>query len=166
MAFAFVPGAQTFRVPVSRPRPGPRGMVTPGKAFNHFPQIIAAFPGAVEGIVIETTMELAGISAAMAPTQQNPRPGDPAPGTLKQSVTTTFFQRRGTDMVQTGKVAFPAKTPSGHRYAKPLETGSIRRSRKGLVRVTKGSGWLVDAIMAERPPFIRKLSNLESRLPR
>ena len=165
MAFAFIPGAQTFRVPVSRPRAGPRGTISPGKAFNHFPQIIAAFPGAVEGIVIETTVELAGVSAAMAPTQQNPRPGDPAPGTLKQTVTTSFFMRKGSDMVQTGKVAFPAATPSGHRYAKPLETGSIRRTSHGLIRVA-ARPFLVDAIVAERRAFLRKLGDLESRLPR
>jgi hypothetical protein len=166
MPFAFIPGAQTFRVPVSRPRPGPRGLIKPGKGFNHFPQIAAAFPGAIEAIVIETTEELGNVAQALAPTQQNPRKGDPEPGTLKASKKTSYFLRKGSDAVVTGKVSFPAKDPRGHRYAKPLETGSVRRTKRGLRRVTKGSGWLVDSIVAERRAFLRKLGELESRLPR
>lgn len=161
----FVPGPGMIQV--NRPRPGPRGMVKPSKgAFNHFPAIIAAFPDALSQIVIETTELLGDLSAAMAPTQQNPRRGDPEPGNLKRSKRTRYYRRRGTDMVQTGRVEFPAATSKGHRYAKPLETTSIRRTKRGLIRVTKGSGWFVDALMAVRPVFNRNLGTLESRLPR
>jgi len=149
---------------VKRPRPGPRGVINPGKAFNNFPAIMAAFPEALSAIVRETTEELAAVATAMAPTQQNPRRGDPVPGNLKASVRTRYYTRRGSDMVQTGRAEWRAEDPRGHRYAKPLETGSIRRTRRGLRRVRKGSGWLVDAIVAERRAFRRKLGNLEALL--
>jgi hypothetical protein len=127
---------------------------------------MAAFPEAVSAIVIETTETLGNVANAMAPVQQNPRRGDPAPGTLKRSKRTRFYKRRGGALVVTGRVEWGAKDPRGHRYAKPLETGSIRRTRRGLIRVKKGSGWLVDALVAMRPRFIRNLQALESRLPR
>lgn len=151
---------------VKRPRPGPRGTITPGRAYNNFPAIIAAFPVELSEIVVETTELLGNVSQALAPTQQNPRRGDPAPGTLKRSKRTRYYRRRGSDIVQTGRVEYPAMDPRGHRYAKPLETGSIRRTRRGLIRVRKGSGWLVDSIMGVRPVFHRKLAALEARLPR
>jgi hypothetical protein len=165
MAFAYVPGAPYVKVAVKRPRPGPRGVIKAGKAFNHFPAIIAAFPDACSAIVIETTEELGAVAQALAPTQQDPRRGDPAPGTLKASKKTSYFRRKGSDLVVTGKVSFPATDPRGHRYAKPLETGSVRRTRHGLIRVRKGSGWLVDSIVAERRAFLGRLGDLESRLP-
>lgn len=151
--------------PAKPARPGPRGAIKPGKAFNHFPQIIAAFPDAVSGIVVETTELLGDVANAMAPTLQNPRRGDPAPGNLKASKRTRYYHRRGSDLVVTGRVEWPAVDPRGHRYAKPLETGSIRKTRRGLRRVTKGSGWLVEAIVPMRGRFIRNLQGLESRLP-
>lgn len=152
---------------VKRPRPGPLVAIRPSKkVFNNFPAIIAAFPEACSAIVIETTEEWGSVAQALAPTLQNPRRGDPAPGTLKASKRTRYYRRRGTDMVVTGRLEFPAVTPTGHRYAKPLETGSIRRTRHGLIRVKKGSNWFVPAGVAERRAFYRRLGTLESRLPR
>ncbi len=153
-------------MPAKPARPGPRGIIKPGKAFNNFPAIIAAYPEAVSSIVRESTELVGNVAQALAPTLQNPRRGDPAPGNLKRSKKTRYYRRRGSDLVQTGRVEFPATDPRGHRYAKPLETGSIRKTRRGLIRVTKGRGWLVDAIMGVRPVFMRKLHDLESRLPR
>jgi hypothetical protein len=159
----FVPGPNM--VQVKRPRPGPRGVIKPGKGFNHFPAIIAAFPDAVSGIVVESTELLGSVAQALAPTQHdNLRPGhDPVPGTLKKSKRTRYYRRRATDMVVSGRVDFTATDPRGHRYPKPLETGSWRPGRVG--KVTKGSGWLVDAIVAVRRVFVRNLGDLESRLP-
>lgn len=150
---------------VKRPRPGPRGVIKPGKAFNHFPEIMAAWPRVVEAIVIETTQELGAISQALAPTIQHQRRGDPAPGNLKASMKVRFYHSRASALVQTGRVEFPAVDPRGHRYAKPLETGSIRKTRKGLKRVP-ARPFLVDAIVAERRVFLSKLGALEDRLPR
>lgn len=151
---------------VKRPRPGPRGTVKPTKgAFNNFPAIIGAFPDALSAIVVTTTELLGEMAADDAPVLENPRRGDPAPGNLKASKRTRYYKRRGTDLVQTGRLEFPAVDPRGHRYAKPLETTSIRRTRRGLIRVTKGSGWLVRALQDVRPFFNRHLANLESRLP-
>ncbi len=153
---------------VKRPRPGPRGIIKPGTRahpFNNFGRIADAFPDVIAGIVVESTEELGNVATAMAPTLQNPRRRDPAPGTLKRSKRTRFYRRRGTDLVITGRVEWAAEDPRGHRYAKPLETSSIRKTRRGLIRVTKGSGWLVDAIVPMRARFIRRLQALESRLP-
>lgn len=152
--------------PVKQERPGPRGEIKPTKGqFNHFPAIIAAFPGALDAIVHETTEELANVAQALAPTLQHQRKGDPAPGNLKASKRTRYYRKRATGMVQTGRVDFGALDPRGHRYPKPLETGSTRRTKRGYIHVTKGSGWLVDAIVAERRAFRRKLDSLEARLP-
>jgi len=151
--------------PAKPARPGPRGVIKPGKAFNHFPEIIAAFPGAVSAIVIETTEALALAAMEKAPVEQDPRPGDPTPGTLRASTHVRFLLGKGSDLVVTGRVEFPAKDPRGHRYAKPLETGSIRKRRGRLVKVA-ARPFLVDAIVEERPKFYGSLRELESRLPR
>lgn len=150
---------------VKRPRPGPRGVIKPGKAFNNFPAIIAAFPEACSEIVVETTEELGAVAQALAPTIQHQRRGDPAPGTLKRSKRTRYYRSRASALVVTGRVEFPATDPRGHRYAKPLETGSIRRTKRGLIRV-KARPFMVDALVAERVAFIRRLGTLESRLPK
>lgn len=156
---------------VKRPRPGPRGVIGPGRSFNHFPEIIAAFPNVLSAIVAETTDDLGILAKTLAPTQPGfswarpPRPSDPAPGTLKGSEVTKVFRRGASDLVVTGRVSFDAKDRRGHRYAKPVETGSLRRSRRGLRRV-QAHPFLVDAIVVMRPQFIRRLEGLEARLPR
>jgi hypothetical protein len=156
---------------VRRPRPGPRGTINQGRSFNHFPAIIAAFPNELSAIVAETTDDLGILAAILAPVQPGfpqarpPRASDPTPGTLKQSMKVKIFRRRASDAVVTGRVDFEAKDRRGHRYAKPVETGSLRRSKKGLRRV-EAHPFLVDALVEMRPVFIRKLQGLEARLPR
>jgi len=151
-----------------RPRSDAVGQIRPtpgraeGRAFNHFPQIIAAFPDALSAIVKETTEAVARRAAAGAPEQANPRPGDPAPGTLKASVRTRYFKRRGTDLVQTGRVEFTAKDRRGHRYARPVEGGSIGRGK----RRAPAEPFLVPAIMEERVAFVARAKTLEARLPK
>lgn len=148
-----------------RPRPGPRGVIRPGKAFNNFGVIAAAFPDVISGIVVQTTEELGNVANALAPTLQHQRPGDPAPGNLKASKRTRYYRKAATGRVITGRVEWRAQDPRGHRYAKPLETGSIRRTRRGLRKVRKGSNWLVPAIQAMRGRFVRRLHDLEQYLP-
>lgn len=160
---AFVRGGVGY-VPIKRPRPGPRGTINP-KAYNNFGLIAAAFPEVVSAIVVQTTEELGDVANALAPTLQHQRTGDPEPGNLKRSKRTRYYRKAATGRVITGRVEWRAQDPRGHRYAKPLETGSIRRTRRGLRKVTKGSNWLVPAIQAMRPRFIRKLSDLEKDLP-
>ncbi|MHB8398432.1 MAG: hypothetical protein ACYDCI_05785 [Candidatus Limnocylindrales bacterium] len=163
--------AASFRAP----RTGPIGKIGQGRSFNHFPAIIAAFPKELSAIVTETTDDLGILSASLAPVQANPRKGDPAPGTLKGSEKTKVFYRGSGDSVVTGRVDFMAKTPSGHRYAHPVETGSIRRgghrgrnNPTGSATLTKvkAEPFLVPAIVELRPVFIERLSGLEGRLPR
>lgn len=159
MPLAGVAGAQP-----KRPRPGARGSIRAGKSFNHLPAIIAAFPQALSAIVAETADDLGILSASLAPVESAPKQGDPTPGTLRSSEKTKLFLARASDTIITGRVDFMAKDPRGHRYAKPLETGSIRRSRRGLRRVA-ARPFLVDAIVTMRPVFIERLAGLESRLP-
>lgn len=154
-----------------RPRPGPRGTITQGRSFNHFPAIIAAFPNEISAIVAQTTDDLGILSAMLAPVQpglpgaRGVRPSDPAPGTLKASAKTKVYRKRATDLVVTGRVDFLARDRRGHRYAKPVETGSIRRTKTGLRKV-QAQPFLVDALMTMRPVFVERLAGLESRLPR
>jgi hypothetical protein len=150
---------------VKRPRPGSRGDIRPGKSFNHFPRIIEAFPNELSAIVAETTDDLAILATLKAPVQQNPRRTDPAPGTLKASTTVKVYHARATDIVVTGRVSFPAKDKYGHRFAKPLETGSLRKTKRGLRRVA-ARPFLVDSLVVMRPVFIERLHGLEARLPR
>lgn len=159
MPFANVAGSYKLA------RPGPRGVINQGRGFNHFPQIIAAFPNALSAIVAETADDLGILAVMLAPVIVNQRNGDPAPGNLKASEKTKIFYRSAGDRVVTGRVEFTAKDPRGHRYAKPLETGSLRRTKRGLIRV-KERPFLVDAIMRMRPVFIERLQGLEARLPR
>lgn len=156
-----------------------------GRSFNNFPAIIAAFPVAVSDIVVETTDHLGVLAAANAPVQGgahsrgrphgswNGRP-DIAPGTLQHSMKTRFFKRRGSDLVVTGRVDFKAVDPTAkepqHTFAKAVEVGSVRTNRS----IGKGTGYhaipphpfLVPAIVSERPIFVARLKDLESRLPR
>lgn len=143
-------------------------------AFNRLPEIIKAFPAALSSIVKETTEELGQVSQAFAPVQgeehsvsgltgRPPHAGDPAPGTLRDSMRTTYFNRRGTDQVITGKVSFDAKDRRGHRYGRPVESGSIRRGRKGLYRVP-ARHFLIPAVIEVRTRFIGKLASLEEYL--
>lgn len=156
---------------VKRPRPGSRGDITAGKSFNHLPQIIAAFPVALSAIVAETTDDLGILAATLAPVQPGragarpPRSSDPAPGTLKASGKTKVYLRRASDTVVTGRVDFLARDRRNHRYAKPVETGSIRRTSHGLIKVA-AHPFLVDALVTMRPVFIDRLSGLEAKLPR
>lgn len=156
---------------VRRPRPGARGTITAGKSFNHLPQIIAAFPEALSAIVAETTDDLGILAATLAPVQpgragaRGVRRGDPTPGTLKASAKTKIYRRRASDSVVTGRVDFLARDPRNHRYAKPVETGSIRRTSHGLIKVA-GHPFLVDALVTMRPVFMDRLGNLEAKLPR
>lgn len=156
---------------VKRPRPGPRGSINQGRSFNNFPAIIAAFPNVLSEIVAETTDDLGLLAAILAPVQpgrpgaRRPRSSDPTPGTLKRSGKIKVFRRRASDVVVTGRVDFEAKDRRGHRYAKPVETGSLRRSKRGLRRV-EAHPFLVDAIVTLRPVFVSRIASLESRLPR
>lgn len=143
----------------------PYGTVRPTKAFNNFPAIMRALPEACSAIVVETTELFGNLAQANAPTIQRQRRGDPAPGNLKASKKTSYYKRRGSDLVVTGKVEFGAKDPRGHRYARPLETGSIRRRGGRLYKVTKSRWWMRPLFPPVRARFIRQLSNLESRLP-
>lgn len=172
-----------------RRRSDPIGMISvkrgrqEGRSFNNFPAIIAAFPEAISDIVIETTEHLGVLAAAKAPVQgqsQGRGPGswngrrDVAPGTLQRSMRTRFFKRKGTDIVQTGRVDFKAVDPTAkepkHSFAKAVEVGSVRTNAS----IGKGSGqyairpqpFLVPAIVEERPIFVARLKDLESRLPR
>ncbi len=178
MPMASVAGSRPGRV-----RTDPIGRVTPGKSFNHFPQIIAAFPEAISEIVIETTEHLAVIAQALAPQQGQSRgrpPGswngrrDVAPGTLRRSEKVRFYRRRGTDITLSGRIDFKAVDPTAkepnHSFAKAVEVGSTRLNRT----IGKGGGYyhvpaepfLVPAIVNEREPFIARLKDLERRLPR
>jgi len=172
-----------------RQRSDPIGMISvkrgraEGRSFNNFPAIIAAFPEACSDIVKETTEHLGVLAAAKAPVQGEARgrpPGswngrrDVAPGTLQRSMRTRFFKRKGTDMVQTGRVDFKAVDPTAkeprHSFAKAVEVGSVRTNRS----IGKGAGhyavpaepFLVPAIVEERPIFVARFKDLESRLPR
>lgn len=156
---------------VKRPRPGPRGSINQGRSFNNFPAIIAAFPNELSEIVAQTTDDLGILAQLLAPTQPGfpgarpPKSSDPTPGTLKRSRKTKIYRARASDMVVTGRVEFAAKDRRGHRYAKPVETGSLRRTKKGLKRV-RAHPFLVDALVTMRPVFIRRIQGLEARLPR
>lgn len=159
---------------------GGRGL---GRSFNNFPAIAAAFPGALSDIVVETTEHLAVLAEARAPQQGssrgrphgswNGRP-DVAVGTLRRSGKVRFAKRRGTDLVLTGRVDFKAEDPTAkephHSFAKAVEVGSVRTN----VSIGKGAGhyhvppepFLVPSIIDERPIFIARIADLESRLPR
>jgi hypothetical protein len=149
--------------------------------FNDFPRIMKRWPEAVSEIVIETTEELGRYAAMIAPEQGqsrgrphgswNGRP-DVAPGTLKRSMKTRYYRRRGTDITLTGRVDFKAKDPTAkepnHSFAKAVEVGSVRTNRS----IGKGAGhysipedpFLVPAVVVERPLFVERLKGLEDRL--
>lgn len=153
-----------------------------GRSFNHFPAIMAAFPEAISDIVIETTAHVGVVAAARAPVQGEARgrpPGswngrrDVAPGTLQRSMKTRYYKRRGTDITLTGRVDFKAVDPTAkdprHSFAKAVEVGSVRTNAS----IGRGSGhyhvpaepFLVPTVIDERPIFIARLKDLESRLP-
>jgi hypothetical protein len=181
MAMATVAGGRPKRI-----RQDPIGTIGGkglGKSFNNFPAIMKAFPLAISDIVIETTEELGRYAVAIAPEQGQSRgrpPGswngrrDVAPGTLKRSMKTRFYKRRGTDITLTGRVDFKAVDPTAkepnHSFAKAVEVGSVRTNAS----IGKGAGhyqvpadpFLVPAIMVERPLFLERLHGLESRLPK
>lgn len=158
----------------SRSRYDAIGVIQPGRAFNHFPAIMAAFPGAISDIVRDTTEHLADLAEAKAPIQPTQgRPwhtGDVAPGTLRKSRKTRYFKRRGTDITLTGRVDFKAVDPSKkdpkHGFAKPVELGADRTSASGKTYHIPAQPFLVPSVIQERPVFIARLQNLESRLPR
>jgi hypothetical protein len=87
---------------------------------------------------------------------------------------TRFYKKRGSDLVMTGRVDFKAVDPTAkdpkHSFAKAVEVGSVRTNKS----IGKGSGhyaippqpFLVPAIVAERPVFVARFKDLESRLPR
>lgn len=180
-------GLASVQGPRRGPNMGPLGEIRlrPGRAeyasanrmsWNHLPAIIRAFPQALSEIVRETTEELGEVAAAFAPVQGQThsisglvgRPvhsGDPTPGTLRDSKKTSYFNRRGSDVVITGKVAFDAKDKRGHKYGRPVESGSIRRGRQGLYRVP-ARHFLIPAVVEMRPRFIGKIASLEEHLPR
>lgn len=172
-----------------RRRSDPIGMISvkrgraEGRAFNNFPAIMRAFPEAVSAIVAETTVELGVMAAGKAPVQggsnSRGRPvgswngrKDVASGTLQRSMRTRLFHRRGTDIVLTGRVDFKATDPTAkdpkHTFAKAVEVGSVRTNAS----IGKGAGhyaipghpFLVDSIVEERPRFVGRLLDLESRL--
>ena len=169
MAMAGVAGASRRRV-----RNDAIGAIRPGKSFNNFPAIIAAFPRELSEIVEETTEHLADLAEAAAPIQPTRgRPwhrGDVAPGTLRKSRKTRFFKRRGTDLVLTGRVDFKAIAPSRkdakHTFAKAVEVGATRRTKGGRYYRIPAQPFLVPSVIHERPVFIARLMDLESRLPR
>lgn len=143
------------------------------KAFNNFPQIMAAFPEAVSEIVVETTVHLGQAAEAGAPVQGQARGrawrrGDPPPGTLRRSMKTRLFHRRGTDIVLSGRVDFKATQPTRrnpkHGFSKPVEVGSDRVSPSGRSYRVPNEEFLVPAIIHERPMFIARLKGLEGRL--
>lgn len=146
-----------------------------GRAFNNFPAIAAAFPEILSAIVIETTEELGALAESTAPVQptrgRHWKPGDPAPGTLKRSKRVRFAKRRGTDLVISGRVDFKATDPTAadpkHSFAKAVEVGSTRtRGRgRGHYRVP-AQPFLAPAVEHERPLFIARIKDLESRLPK
>lgn len=166
--------AGVARASRSRVRNDAIGAIRPGKAFNHFPQIMAAFPEAISEIVRETTEHLADLAEAAAPIQPTRgRPwkaGDVAPGTLRRSRSTRFFRRRGTDTTITGRVDFKAVAPSRkdpkHPFAKAVEVGATRRTKGGRYYRIPAQPFLVPSVIHERPVFIARLQDLESRLPR
>ena len=175
MPFASVPGRPTRR------RSDPIGSISmrPGRAerraFNNFPAIMRAFPHEISEIVVETTEHLGVRAAAAAPVQGQSRGrpwrrGDPPPGTLARSMRTRFARRRGTDIVLTGRVDFKAKQPTRrdpqHGFSKPVEVGSTRARPSGGHYSVPAQEFLVPAIIRERPIFVARLLNLESRLPR
>jgi hypothetical protein len=169
MSMVSIPGARR------RNRTDPIGSIKPGKAFNHFPRIIAAFPEAISRIVVDTTEHVGLLSAAAAPVQGQARGrpwrrGDPAPGTLRASMRIRFAKRRGTDIVLTGRVDFKAKDPTrrdpNHRFAYPVEVGSTRRKAGGGYYRVANEEFLVPVVIRERPIFIARLKNLEAMLPR
>ncbi|HEY8818408.1 MAG TPA: hypothetical protein VIM25_06275 [Candidatus Limnocylindrales bacterium] len=164
-----------------RQRQDPIGSIAmrPGRQefFNLFPAIMARWPVAVSEIVVETTEELGRYAQAIAPVQGESRgrpPGswngrrDVAPGTLKRSMKTRYFKRRGTDITVTGRVDFKAIDPtakdSRHTFAKAVEVGSVRVSRHGGHYSVPAEPFLVPAIEVERPIFVERLMGLEGRL--
>lgn len=169
MAMAGVAGASRRRV-----RHDAIGEIKPGRAFNNFPAIMAAFPEAISEIVKDTTEHLADLAEAAAPIQPTlGRPwhtGDVEPGTLRESRKTRFFRRRGTDITLTGRVDFkaidPSKNDAKHTFAKAVEVGATRRTKRGRYYRIRAQPFLVPAVIHERPVFIARLMDLESRLPR
>lgn len=146
-----------------------------GKAFNNFPAIAAAFPEALSAIVVETTEELGDLAASNAPVQPTRgrpwKPGDAPPGTIRRSKRVRFAKRRGTDIVLTGRVDFKAVDPTAadpkHTFAKAVESGSTRyRGRGGGHYRVPAEPFLVPAVEAERPRFVARIKDLESRLPK
>lgn len=144
--------------PQSRRR-GAVGTITGARGFNHFPEIIAAFPGALSAIVKETTEQLARDAVNAAPIGKSVK-GAPAPGTLRKSAKTRYAKSRANGMVQTGRIDFKAVDPTReepkHQYAWYVEWGTVH---------TPARHFLLPAIVKNRPVFQAKLRSLESRLP-
>lgn len=133
------------------------GSITPGRSFNHFPEIIAAFPLALSSIVVETTDDLLDDAKARAPVGEARRDA-PAPGNLRDSGQKRFFKARDGGVVR-GRVEFKAKDPTRsdpyHIYPWYVEWGTVH---------SPAHPFLVPAIIAQRPKFLAKLGALEERL--
>ena len=127
-------------------------------AYNLFPAIADAFPGALSDVVVETTEAIASDAAEHAPEARAKRsPSDPDPGTLKESVRVTYRKGKATDDVVTGKIDFKAKSPNGHPFAFYEEVGTATQA---------GRPFLVPAVQRGRQLFNGLVGALESRLPK
>lgn len=135
------------------------GSVRPAKgAFNLFPAIADAFPGALSEVVTEVTDAIALDASAHAPVAAVKRyPSDPEPGNLRDSWKVTLRTSKTTGEVITGRIDFTAKSPDGNRYAFYQEVGTVHSA---------GHPFLVPAVMRGRVMFNGLVAALEARLPR
>lgn len=134
------------------------GTIKAGKSFNRFPEIIAAFPGALSAIVKETTEAVAAGARSRAIVGAA-RADAPKPGTLRKSIKTRYSKRRSDGNVQTGRIDVkavdPTKDDPKHWYGWYVEWGTVH---------TAAHPFLVPSIIEQRPVFLGKLERLESRL--
>ena len=131
------------------------GQIGSNKMWNDFPKIIANWTPALSTIVVETTEDLADEADAAAPVghQLEPRPGN-----LKVSLKKRYF-RNSDGGVATGRIEFDARDPNKrdpyHLYAFYVEVGTSH---------TSAQPFLLPAVVHNRPIFMAKLGDLESRL--
>ena len=144
-----------YKYPGYRPQSQRRqavGSITPGKAFNNFPAIAAAFPDVIAAIINETAEAVGHEAQAAAPVGK----GDPRPGTLQESMKIRYARNRATGYTQSARIDFKAEWPKGHRYAWFVEWGTVK---------DPAHPFLVPAVINNRGTFRAKLHALESRLP-
>jgi len=129
------------------------GTVKAGRgAFNLFPAIADAFPGALSDVVTEVTDAIAQDASSNAPVEAEKRyPSDPEPGTLRDSWDVKLRNSKTTGEIVTGRVEFKAP------YAFYVEVGTVH---------TRAQPFLVPAVMRGRALFNGLVEKLESRLPR